>query len=303
MHKWMVAIVVVVLSLTFCICWKKKNNKCKTNAECIRGGRQYLRRVLRQYGKFPEKQGSTNGGNPNVTSSMFPVLFAVQAFGNELADADRHAILRILEQCRNDEGLYGYTTDSPVDSDDTAFAYRAKSLLGLPMPDLRKVFSAFQHHHSWTTFNFHQPTTKPNYYTLVGPHPEVHVNIALTMAQAGVPTPTIRLEEDEFGLPLNYHYPSRFYLTHLLRQLNDIVPGSYKKYDNEIYSNQTGAGTPTPTGFLVLWRHVLLYCRWIQSGPQRYVVLLHLFVLTSFGPANGSGTASFGTIIPKTTRE
>tara|TARA_Y100000748_G_C15499078_1_gene489308 strand:+ start:1949 stop:2449 length:501 start_codon:yes stop_codon:yes gene_type:complete len=62
------------------------------------------------------------------------------------------------------------------------------------------------------------------------------------MALAGISTSPFRTEEDEFGLPRNYHYPSRFYLTHLFRQLNAVSPGSCKNYDNEIYNLQMKDG-------------------------------------------------------------
>ena len=227
-------------------------------------GKAYLRKILFKYGALPEKWDSTNGSHPHVNSSIFSIVYLVSAL-DDMEPKEKLLIRGLLNKARS--GLaYSYATGSTastvstpypcendppcIDSDDTAFAYRALLKIHPEMIDERSILQAlkpFRYNNSWVTFlNSNRKRVSAPKYSMYGPHPEVHLNISLLLHKIGIYTPALTdLKLDKYGLPLSYHYPSRFYMTYLIKNLRseDIRNESfYENYDHIIYTLQRSDG-------------------------------------------------------------
>jgi hypothetical protein len=117
---------------------------------------------------------------------------------------------------------YGYDVKAPVDADDTAFALRTRLLLGdtVTPEEVVAALEPFRCGDSWFTFPAKIPEgiTPPFYsvyqgaVSVVGPHPEVHLNIlALYQELYGTAVSRILPLPLQQGVPVSYFYPSSFY--------------------------------------------------------------------------------------------
>lgn len=133
---------------------------------------------------------------------------------------------------------YGYARHAPIDSDDTAFAFRTRGLLGdrLRPDSLRLALRPFVLGELWRTFALAPATAQAPIAvryadddSIAGPHPEVILNILLAFSEMGE-DPELSILGSlprERGLFLSYHYPSNIYATWLAAELSRNRPGNW----------------------------------------------------------------------------
>lgn len=122
---------------------------------------------------------------------------------------------------------YSYTVGAPVDADDTAFALRTLHLLGQTITHDRvsRALAPFYSNGKWLTFDYDidMPEAMPwvsrhiNDASIVGPHPEVFLNVLCLLNEIGDDADLIPKD-----LPVSnncittYHYLSNLYSNWLL---------------------------------------------------------------------------------------
>ncbi len=183
-------------------------------------------------GRCHDTWSSTIGAPPvRHSHSVFLAYFVTRALavsGGVQAPA-RSMIREYLTKARKGDA-YGYDFKAPPDADDTAFAQRTRILLGdrFEVGEIERSLAQFAFRESWLTFASRQPPAAGwtldyrDESSLVGMHPEVHLNVLALLRAAGMKVPDTPALPHHDGLLANYHYPSRFYASWLLR---DVEPG------------------------------------------------------------------------------
>lgn len=161
---------------------------------------------------------------PPVEKSISPMLcfFAVLALEKcgGIPKKINKKILGYLSRCKKNDS-YAYDEVALIDSDDTAFALRTLNLLGESVSSeiIQLAFKPFECKDNWFTFpaktnSEFTPRFHHNYSdksSVIGPHPEVYLNILNLFLETGIPVKKVLSIPESNGLPISYFYDSNFY--------------------------------------------------------------------------------------------
>lgn len=193
----------------------------------LNNGRAYLIQCLQQ-DRLSDQWYGAPSGFPLKTRSVLSAYFICRALvaTGGVEKREKIAIERILEHARKGVA-YGYSIESPVDADDTAFAFRIRRLLGhaVSASEFDDALKRFRYRSSWKTFDMepNRPlvwhTTYDGDDSIIGLHPEVHLNVVTALVELGR---DVRCNFEQLpikdGLWGSYHYFSNQYATWLLTE-------------------------------------------------------------------------------------
>lgn len=205
---------------------------CHALCDAIRGSQDFLSSLsvetLRNVTWMSKRRNHPSG----VKNDMFLLFLLTQSLNVSHLRRMNSTISSEVRSLRRENSFQNCNV-CPIDADDTAFALRILMTLGWSV-DVQSALKPFRYgNRTWSTFvarhNAPQTWAQPS---LFGLHPEVHLNVALLHKEHGIRSPVASpLLHDARGLPYCYHYPSRYYVTYLLRSLHD---NAYPNYDERI---------------------------------------------------------------------
>lgn len=182
----------------------------------------------------------------------FAVFFIGDAISSELSPEEVDFILsQLVTEERN--GLWGYSLEAPVDSDDTAFALQTFKKMGAPK-SIEKIFDFYKEREKgFTTFKSNvsaelvfQSSEKNNLHV----HPEVNANIYNLLYDSPyanyINYDMVITSQAPEGYWYSYFYPSIYYSTYQNLKLLSLS-GEYKditeKAVNFLLNSQNNDGS------------------------------------------------------------
>ncbi|WP_437720625.1 hypothetical protein [Sorangium sp. So ce861] len=218
----------------------------------IRRAREFLRDAL-VAGRCHDTWHASEGAPPVLQShAVFLTYFVARALAGSggIEEAARSTISNYLASARRGD-VYGYDQKAPPDADDTAFALRTRILIGdrPASEEVERGLLPFAFRESWLTFARGQqpaPGWTIEYRdesSVVGLHPEVHLNVLALLHEAGLPAPAVPAVPFRDGLPANYHYPSALYAAWLLGEVNRGQHAAEREMDQAVAARQRADGS------------------------------------------------------------
>jgi len=201
-------------------------------------GIKFLKSQLKNEEYFLSCEATDSSDCPvNNQGKIYSLFFVIDSIQDKLTEGEIEKITQtILSKSRN--GLWGYSTNSPVDSDDTAFAIRALNKLSKKTKP-EKIFIFYKEkEESFVTFlsNTTNPSLEFEQTVLNNDqiHPEVNTNIYSLLQNTGFESyinyDLIKKSQSKEGYWHSYFYPSEYYSTYL--SLNILC--APKKFKNSI---------------------------------------------------------------------
>lgn len=198
------------------------NNLQNLCSEAVKSGRQYLFSFIENNTFYDQWYSSSE--KPPVEHSSSPLLcffsaLALKTSGG-IPESVKTKFLSLISSAKKGDS-YGYDHKAPIDSDDTAFALRTLLALGESVSSelIANAFMPFTCGTSWFTFSVKDETNAtPEFHcayqgpsTVIGPHPEVHLNILALHQEANISVTRIPSIPQKDGLPVSYFYNSALY--------------------------------------------------------------------------------------------
>lgn len=184
------------------------------------------------------------------------VFFISDAIGDDLSAEERYNFVsRIDAEDRGD--VWGYSTKAPIDSDDTAFALRARRQLGMSsgIQGLLKFY--IKDSNRFLTFNWLEESNRnaklvfmPNARNNLQVHPEVAANIYNLFVEMGklemINSNIIKKSQAPEGYWRSFFYPGKYYSSYMYMNLLEKLDGFQSMKDKTIayiQSRQNGNGS------------------------------------------------------------
>jgi hypothetical protein len=221
----------------------------------VAAGRQYLLSCIENDQFYDKWYG--NSVLPPVEKSSSPMLcfftaIALKESGG-IPDTVKTFMRDVLNKAQKGAS-YGYDGKAPIDADDTAFALRTLIAIGDTVtPEMiTEALNPFKCGDSWFTFpvlEYNSEETPPFHYTytgpasVVGPHPEVHLNILSLMQETGIKISRIPSVPLNNGLPVSYFYRTFMYGTWLFSKLCRGMGVQFGNMKNTVLHRQNDNGS------------------------------------------------------------
>jgi len=200
-------------------------SQVKVSAENINDsinlGTIFLKNKIAQENLFLSCKSTDNSPCPiNNQGTPFAAFFVNEAIKSDLSPIEKEIISnQLIQEERN--GLWGYSPEAPIDSDDTSFALQVFNFLNAPKL-MEKILDFYNEQgKGFTTFRSNvsaelvfQPSENNNLHI----HPEVNANIYNllygTPYENYINYDLVVKSQDPKGYWYSYFYPSNYYSTY-----------------------------------------------------------------------------------------